>query len=64
MSSYPHQTAGRNDAQPAANDNGGGDEADRAAVLAAVVELAQLMARHEVDRLRAANDDAGVVPTA
>ena len=64
MTAHPNQQAGRSGVPPAANDNGGSEEADRAVVLSVVVELARLLAQHEVDRRHAANDNGNDVPAA
>jgi hypothetical protein len=64
MCPYPNQQAARSGVPSAANDNGGSEEADRAVVLSVVVELARLLAQHEVDRRHAANDNGGEVPAA
>ena len=66
MSSYHRQEAVRTSSVRAANDDhvGGGARGDRSAVVAVVVQLAQLLAQHEVDRRHAANDNGGDVPAA
>lgn len=67
MSSYHRQEAVRTSSVRAANDDhvGGGARGDRSAVvLSVVVQLARLLAQHEVDRRHAANDNGGDVPAA